>query len=108
MSNDRDMSIERTMALYGILFAAVGALGILFFWTIGTVLLFTGNGGFLNDLSLTPTERTLYLSYPVVTVVALIVAGVLFLIRREKEAVGIAGLPVVGTVAFYLALIVLR
>lgn len=108
MSSDRDMSIERTMALYGVAFAAIGALGILFFWTIGAVLLLTGNGGLINELAFTPVERTLYLSYPLVAVLALAVGIGLFLARREREAVGIAGLPVVAAVVFYLALTLLR
>ena len=108
MNSDRDMSIERTMALYGVVFAGIGALGILFFWTIGAVLLFTGNGGFINDLNLNPTERTLFLSYPVVAVLSLAIGGGLFLARRDREAVAIAGLPLVAAVVYYLALTLLR
>jgi hypothetical protein len=108
MSSDRDMSIERTMALYGVAFAGIGALGILFFWSIGAVNLVLGNGGFLTDLALGQTTRTLYLSYPVLAVVSLAAGIGLFLGRREREAVAIAGLPVVATIAFYLGLVLLR
>lgn len=108
MSSDRDMSIERTMALYGVAFAAIGALGILFFWSIGAVLLLTGNGGFIVDMDLGQTARTLYLSYPIVAVLSLVAGIGLFLARREREAVAVAGLPVAGTVLYYLALVLLR
>jgi hypothetical protein len=108
MSSDRDMSIERTMALYGVAFAGIGALGILFFWSIGAVNLVFGNGGFINDLDLGQTTRTLFLSYPVVVVLSLAVGIGLFLARREREAVAISGLPVMATIAFYLGLVLLR
>lgn len=108
MSSDRDMSIERTMALYGVAFAGIGALGILFFWSIGAVLLLAGNGGFINDLDLGQTARTMFLSYPIVAVLALVAGIGLFLARREREAVAIAGLPVAATVLFYLGLVLLR
>ena len=108
MTTDRDMSTERTMALYGVIFAGIGALGILFFWAIGAVLLLTGNGGTINDMGLGQLGRTLYLIYPVVAVVSLAAGTVLFLVRREMMAVGVTSLPIAGAVLFTFALVFLR
>ena len=99
---------ERVLALYGIILAAIPSLGILFFWAMGAIALLTGNGGQILDLQLSGLWRTLFFALPVVVLVSLAGAMGLFALRRHREAVGLAGLPIVATLAYYFALVQLR
>ncbi len=100
------MSGDRVLAIYGVIFALIGGLGILFFWLIGAILLLTGNGGTITDLPLGDTGRVLFLAYPAVMLACAVLAILLLWGRRDREALLLAGLPVVGTVLFYLAVTV--
>lgn len=99
---------ERVLSLYGVILASIGALGVLFFWTMGAIGLLTNDGGLVLDLRLTGVWRTLYFALPVVVLVCVAGAVGLFALRRHKEAVGLAGLPVAATIAYYLALVLVR
>lgn len=99
---------ERVLSLYGIILATLPSFGVLFFWTIGAVGLLTGQGGQILDLQLTGIWRTAFLAMPVVALVCLVGAVALFALRRHKEAAGLAGLPVLATLAYYFALVLLR
>jgi hypothetical protein len=99
---------ERVLSLYGVILASIGALGVLFFWTMGAIGLLTNDGGLILDLRLTGVWRTLYFALPVVVLVCVAGAIGLFALRRHKEAVGLAGLPVIATIAYYFALVQLR
>jgi hypothetical protein len=99
---------DRTLTLYTLIFALLGAGAILFFWTIAAVLLLTGNGGIINDLEFNPTERTLFLSYPFVVLVFSLLGLLLYWARRDYLSVMAAGTPVAGTLLFYLGIIFLR
>jgi hypothetical protein len=108
---------DRTLILYVMLVAQVGTLGILFFWAMGALLQLTQNGGQINSLRLDTIGpgflqfgfgRIAYFSYPVVAFGASTISWLLYWHRRHLPAVAFAGFPVVGTVLFYLTLVVYR
>ena len=99
---------DRVLGVYGIILGALPAALILIFWSMGAVHLFTGNGGLINELQLTGAWRFLFLSYPVVLVLALLAALGAFALKRYKEAAGIAMLPLAGVLVYYFALVQLR
>lgn len=99
---------ERVLSLYGIILASIGGLGILFFWSMGAIALLTDDGGLMLDLRLTGLWRTLFFALPVVVLASIVGAIGLFALRRHKEAVGLAGLPILATLAYYFAMVQLR
>lgn len=99
---------DRTGTILGAFAGILGGGGVLFFWIIGAIGLLGRNGGFIQNLELEGVWRTLFLAYPFVFLAALVVGGVLAALKRDLEAVGVFGLPVVAAVAYYLALIHLR
>ena len=101
---DTDLTTERTLSLYGLLFGAIGAGGILFFWVIAAILDATNNGGLIVQLGLEGLWRTAFLSYPIVAIVALLGGQALWFLKRDREAVAITGAPVALTAGFYLLL----
>ena len=101
---NEDLTTERTLSLYGFAFAAIGAGGILFFWTIAAVAYATNNGGTIVQMRLDGLWRMAFLSYPIVAIVALLAGAALWFFRRDREAVAVAGLPVVLATAYYLLL----
>lgn len=99
---------DRTGTILGALAGVLGGGGVLFFWIIGAIGLLGGNGGFIQNLQLEGAWRTLFLAYPFVFLVALVAGAALAALKRDLEAVGVLGLPVVAAVAYYLALIHVR
>jgi len=99
---------DRTGTVLGALAGILGSGGVLYFWIVGAIGLLGRNGGFIQDLQLEGAWRTLFLAYPFVFLVALVAGTALASLRRDLEAVGVLGLPVVAAVAYYLALIHLR
>lgn len=95
--------IDRTLAIYGLALAIGGALFVLLFWAMGAINLHKG-AGLVAQLGLDGMWRTLFFWYPFVTFGAVFAALVAFFANREDVALGIAGLPIVGVVAYYLAL----
>lgn len=95
---------DRTLTLYLLIFSLIGTGGILFFWVIGAVMLLQNNGGQIIELGFGPLARTLFLSFPIVAGVLSVIGLLLYWGKRDTAAVGVAGLPIVGTVLFYLAL----
>lgn len=101
---DTDLTTERTLSLYGFLFGAIGAGGILFFWVIAALLDATNNGGLIVQLGLDGLWRTAFLSYPIVAIVALFAGSALWLLKRDREAVAVAGAPIALAAGYYLLL----
>jgi hypothetical protein len=99
-----DLTTERTLSLFGFAFASIGVGAILYFWVMAAILDATNNGGLIVQMNLEGLWRTAFLSYPIVAIVALIVGAILWFAGRDKEAVGIAGLPIALTVGYYLLL----
>jgi hypothetical protein len=106
--SDESFENDRTGTILGVAGGVLGGGAILFFWSMGAIGLLGGNGGYVQDLALTGAWRTLFLFYPFVFAAALVVGGVLVALRRDLEAVGAFGFPVVAAVGYYLALIHLR
>lgn len=99
---------DRTLVIFGLLGAHLGAFGILYFWITGAILLFTGNGGQLVELMQpTQVERWLYLAYPAVVLLSLF-SWVFYALKRDLMALGLAGLPVVAAVVYFFYLSVGR
>lgn len=101
---DTDLTTTRTLSLFGFVFAALGAGGILFFWVIAAIGDATNNGGLIVQMQLDGLWRTAFLSYPIVAIVAILVGAALWFLRRDREAVAVAGAPVALTAAYYLLL----
>ena len=96
--------IDRTTAILGLALAAGGALFVLMFWIIGAMNLQRGYG-LLADLQLSGAWLSAFWAYPFVTFAAVSAAIIALLAEANEIAVGVAGLPIVGVVAFYLALV---
>ncbi len=99
---------DRTGTILGALGGILGGGGVLFFWMMGAIGLLGRNGGLILDLQLGGVWRTLFLAYPFVFVAALVAGAALVALKRDLEAVGVFGLPVVAAVLYYLALIHVR
>ena len=99
---------DRTGTILGAFAGILGGGAVLFFWIIGAIGLLGRNGGFIQDLQLEGAWRTLFLAYPFVFLVALVAGAALASLKRDLEAVGVLGLPVVAAVLYYLALIHVR
>lgn len=106
--HEADVDNAGVLGVYGIILGALPALLVFIIWSMGAVQLLTGDGGLINELQLSGAWRWLYLSYPVVIVVALLLAIGAYAMKRYREAAGLAMLPVIGVVVYYLALVQLR
>ena len=105
---DHDFPGDRTGTLLG---AAAGVLGggaVLYFWIMGAIGLFARTGGMIDQLGLEGVWRFAFLAYPLVFVAALVVGAALAALKRDLEAVGVFGLPVVAAVAYFVALVHIR
>ena len=96
--------IDRTTAILGLALAAGGALFVLMFWIMGALNLQQGYG-LVSDLQLSGAWLTAFWAYPFVTFLAVSAAIIALLAEANEIAVGVAGLPIVGVVAYYLALV---
>jgi len=99
---------DRTGTILGALGGILGGGGVLFFWLMGAIGLLGRNGGFILGLQLEGAWRLLFLAYPFVFLAALVAGAALVSLKRDLEAVGVFGLPVVAAVLYYLALIHVR
>lgn len=99
---------DRSGTLLGAAAGVLGGGGVLLFWLMGAIGLFTRTGATIEQLGLDGAWRFAFLAYPFVFVAALVVGGALAALRRDLEAVGMFSLPLAAAVAYYLALIFLR
>jgi len=99
---------DRTGTILGAFAGVLGSGAVLYFWLMGAIGLLTETGGQIVALQLEGAWRALFLAYPFVFVASLVAGGALAALKRDLEAVGVFGLPVVAAVAYYLALIHLR
>lgn len=99
---------DRVLTVFGMLAAHLGSFAVMYFWLTGAILLFTGNGGQLVELTaLSGVERWLFLAYPAVVLISLL-GWVFFALKRDLLAIGLAGLPVVYAIAYYFYFNTLR
>lgn len=99
---------DRTGTILGAFAGVMGGGAVLFFWVMGALVLLGRDSGTIVSLGLEGAWRTLFLAYPFLFLAALVAGGALLALKRDLEAVGLFGLPVVAAVAYYLALIHLR
>ncbi len=105
---DHDFPGDRSGTLLGAAAGVLGSGAVLFFWIIGAIGLFTMTGGTINQLELEGLWRTAFLAYPLIFVAALVVGAALAALKRDLEAVGVFGFPVVAAVVYFVALIHVR
>lgn len=96
---------ERLLGALGMIVGFLGSFMIGIFWSMGAVLKATHNGGTIVQLHLTGIWNTLFWAYPIVVAGSVVLALGLFLMKRFKEAAGMASLPIVLVVLYYLALV---
>jgi magnesium-transporting ATPase (P-type) len=100
-----DVDNERLFSVYGMIFGYLGTFLFAIFWAMAAVLKATGNGGTIVQLHLTGLWNTLFWAFPVVSLASVVLGLGLFALKRYKEAAGIAALPTIGVVVYYLALV---
>ena len=105
---EHDFPNDRSGTLLGAGAGLLGSGAILFFWIMGAIGLFTQTGGTISQLGLDGYWRLAFLAYPLVFVAALVAGAALVALKRDLEAVGVFGLPVVAAVAYFVALIHVR
>ncbi len=99
---------DRSGTIYGWIAALLASGGLLFFWVMGAIDLLTGEGGLILQLRLEGIWRMLFLAYPFVFVIALVLGAVLVALRRDFESIAAVGAPVVLALLYYFALLYLR
>lgn len=99
---------ERSGTILGVFAGIAGSGAILFFWLLGAIGLLNGSGGTIVHLQLEGFWSTAFLAYPFLFFASLLAGGVLAALKRDLEAVGVFGLPVVAAVVYYLALVHVR
>lgn len=99
---------ERLLSVFGLIFGFLATFMVSIFWSMGAVILLTGEGGTIQQLDLQGIWNTLFWAYPFVAVGSVVLALGAFAVGRVKEAAGIAFLPAAGVVLYYLALVQLR
>lgn len=99
---------DRTGTILGAFAGVLGGGAVLFFWIMGALVLLGRDGGTIVALELGGAWRVLFLAYPFLFLATVVAGAALLALKRDLEAVGVFGMPVVAAVAYYLALIHLR
>jgi len=99
---------DRTGTILGVFAGVLGGGAVLFFWIMGALVLLGRDSGTIVALELGGAWRVLFLAYPFLFLATLVAGAALLALKRDLEAVGLFGMPVVAAVAYYLALIHLR
>ncbi len=105
---EHDFPGDRSGTLLGAAAGVLGSGAVLYFWIMGAIGLFAQTGGTINQIGLEGYWRLAFLAYPLVFVAALVVGAALVALKRDLEAVGVFGLPVVAAVAYFVVLIHVR
>ncbi|MDF1522012.1 MAG: hypothetical protein P1P87_04240 [Trueperaceae bacterium] len=101
---DHDFPGDRSGTLLGAAAGVFGSAAVLFFWIIGALTLFGKLNATIVMLELDGAWRTTFLAYPFLFVASLVAGSVLASLKRDLEAVGVFGLPVVVAVVYFIAL----
>gem|GEM_PF-1136611 len=99
---------DRSPTVYGWVLMLLGGGGLLYFWVMGAIGLLTGNAGTIVLLQLEGAWRVLFLAYPAVFLVSLVLGAALVALKKDLASLGVAGAPVALSVVYYLALLYLR
>jgi len=105
---DEPYAGDRSGTIFGAFAGLLGGGAVLYFWTMGAINLLAETGGQILTLGLDGPWRLLFFAYPFLFIAAVVVGAGLAALKRDLEAVGVFGLPVVAAVAYYFALIHLR
>jgi len=100
-----DVDNERLFSVYGMIFGFLSTFLFGLFWLMAAVLKATGNGGTIVQINLTGLWNTAFWAFPVAALGSILLGLGLFAMKRYKEAAGIAALPSIGVVVYYLALV---
>jgi len=96
--------IDRSTALYGLVLAGGGGLFVLLFWIMAAIAKARGFG-LIAQLELGGAWEVLFWAYPFLLFLGLFGAVVAYLADATEASVGLAGLPVVGIVLYYFAMV---
>ncbi len=107
LPNGLDLN-DRSPTVYGWVLMLLGGGGLLFVWVIGAIGLLTGNAGTIVLLELEGVWRVLFLAYPFVFLVSLVLGAALVALKQDLASLAVAGAPVVLSVMYYLGLLYLR
>lgn len=99
---------DRSPTVFGWLLMLLGGGGLLFVWVTGAVGLLTGNAGTIVLLELEGAWRLLFLAYPFVFLVSVVLGAALVALKKDLLSLGVAGAPLALSVVYYLALLYLR
>jgi hypothetical protein len=102
--DETEREANRVLSFYGILLANAGSFGILFFWLLGAIHLWTGNGGQINLVGLEGLALVAFWVFPLLVVLSL-GGWLLYLARLDLPALGLAGAPIGLAVLYYLWLV---
>ena len=96
--------LDRSTALYGLILTAGGGMAVLLFWIIAAISRFRGYG-LISQLELTGAWEVAFWAYPFLLFLAVFGGITAYAADAREAAVGIAALPIVGIVLYYLALV---
>ncbi len=99
---------DRSPTVYGWVLMLLGGGGLLFVWVIAAIGLLTGDAGTIVLLELEGAWRVVFLAYPFVFLVSLVLGGALVALKQDLASLAVAGAPVVLSVVYYLGLLYLR
>jgi hypothetical protein len=100
--SENNMTGDRVLVLFTLFALQIVGLGIALFWTIGTILLLTKNGGQIQDVIGTPALRNAFFIYPVVLILGSIVGWLAFWRKADLVAAGAMSAPAGYMVLLYL------
>lgn len=101
---DHDFPGDRSGTLLGVAAGVFGSGAVLYFWVMGALVLFSGIDANIVQMGLEGFWRTAFLAFPFLFIASLVAGSVLVSLKRDLEAVGVFGLPVVAAVAYFIAL----
>ena len=104
----KEMSGERVLSLFNMLALQVVGLGVLLFWTIGSVLMLTGNGGQILDIEWSSLSLTAYYAFPILLVICSAIAWLAYWRKSDLFAMGVLSAPIGLMLLLYLYLILGR
>lgn len=106
--NNLEFDRERLLSVFGLIFGFLGTFMVSIFWSMGAMILLTGEGGTIQQLNLQGLWATLFWAFPFVAIGSVVLALGAFAVGRVKEAAGLALLPAAGVLLYYFALVQLR